>query len=207
MSPKIATNDMPKAGALGAAENTPPRSANEVGKLSWLAALFFLGFGPAAAFAAPPDLQTPEPVIYLADNLDEQDKLGWCIDTVGRGLSDRLHAHSCKPRGGDVQFYYNQATRQIVSATYSGKCATLAASAAAGVSLGLVDCSRGAWAQLFDFKRETSEFRPGGDARLCLAVGAQSRSAGPFMSRTLELARCAATDAKYRQWRIKGGKR
>ena len=52
--------------------------------------------------AAPPELQTPAPVIYLADNLDEQDKLGWCIDTVGQGLSDRLHAHSCKPHGGDV---------------------------------------------------------------------------------------------------------
>ena len=31
--------------------------------------------------AAPPALQTPEPAIYLADNLDEKDNLGWCIDT------------------------------------------------------------------------------------------------------------------------------
>ena len=54
--------------------------------------------GPA--YAAPPDVKTPTPMIYLADNLDEKDGLEWCIDTVGRGLSDRLHAHSCKPRGG-----------------------------------------------------------------------------------------------------------
>merc|ERR1719316_2658610 len=72
--------------------------------------------------AGSPDLKTPEPVIYLADNLDEKDNLGFCIDTVGKGLSEKLHAHSCKPKGGDVQFYYNAASRQIVSATYSGKC-------------------------------------------------------------------------------------
>ena len=35
----------------------------------------------ASAIAAPPVLQTPEPVIYLADNIDEQEELGWCIDT------------------------------------------------------------------------------------------------------------------------------
>ena len=64
--------------------------------------LAFLVCLAASAYAAPPDLQTPAPVVYLADNLDEQDKLGWCIDTVGRGFGERLHAHSCKPRGGDV---------------------------------------------------------------------------------------------------------
>ena len=31
---------------------------------------------PAWAIAAPPELQTPEPVIYLADNIDEQEALG-----------------------------------------------------------------------------------------------------------------------------------
>ena len=58
------------------------------------------------AFADPPDMKSPTPVIHLADNLDEADNLGWCIDTFGRGLSDRLNAHSCKPQGGDVQFRY-----------------------------------------------------------------------------------------------------
>ena len=96
---------------------------------------------PMAAYSAPPDLQTPAPVIYLADNLDEQDNLGFCIDTVGRGFSERLHAHSCKPRGGDVQFDYDR--RRIVSATYAGKCATLQAPAAAGVSLGIAGLFRG----------------------------------------------------------------
>ena len=55
--------------------------------------------------AAPPNILTPAPVIYLADNLDEQDQLGWCIDTKGRGFSDRLHAHSCKQRGVTYNFF------------------------------------------------------------------------------------------------------
>ena len=55
----------------------------------------------AAVIAAPPDLRTPAPVIHLADNLDEADDLGWCIDTIGRGLSDRLHAQRCLSVGAN----------------------------------------------------------------------------------------------------------
>lgn len=168
-----------------------------------LRAVLLLLLIPMAAHAAPPDLKTPAPVIYLADNLDEKDKLGWCIDTVGRGFGERLHAHSCKPRGGDVQFRYDKDARRIASATYAGKCATLTAPPAAGVSLGLVDCSKDSAAQDFDYDGGTMEFRPGGDGTLCLAAGAASRSAGPYMSRNLELAPCASTGAALKQWRIK----
>ena len=157
----------------------------------------------SAAYAAPPDLKTPAPVIYLADNLDEQDGLGWCIDTRGRGFSDRLHTHSCKPRGGDVQFRYDEAARRIASATFSGKCAALLAPAATGVTLGLVDCAKNATGQVFDYDAAAMEFRPGADRSLCLVAGAASRSAGPYMSRGLALAPCASTDAKFKQWRIK----
>ena len=157
----------------------------------------------SAAQAGPPDLKTPAPVIYLADNLDEQDGLGWCIDTRGRGFSDRLHTHSCKPRGGDVQFRYDEAARRIASATFSGKCAALLAPAAAGVTLGLLDCAKNATGQVFDYDAAAMEFRPGADRSLCLVAGAASRSAGPYMSRGLALAPCASTDAKFKQWRIK----
>ena len=68
----------------------------------------------------PPILQTPSPVIYLADNLDEQDQLGYCIDTRGRDFNEELHAHSCKPKGGDVQFSYNKETLQICSVEFTG---------------------------------------------------------------------------------------
>ncbi len=173
-------------------------------KLTCLSAFILLALVPTSLYAGPPELKTPEPVIYLADNLDEQDKLGWCIDTVGRGFGDRLHAHSCKPFGGDVQFYYNKASRQIISATFDGKCATLLASAAAGGTFGLLDCSSTSSAQIFDYDSQSLEFRPGSDNNLCLAVGSSSRSAGPFMSRKLELARCSSTVAKFKQWRIKG---
>ncbi|MAF48961.1 MAG: hypothetical protein QGH73_04550 [Rhodospirillales bacterium] len=206
MKPILARNRNTEKGIFLAANSESQRLVKGLGKVFWCTALFALALAPVPAPAAPPDLQTPEPVIYLADNLDEQDRLGYCIDTVGRGLSDRLHAHSCKPHGGDVQFYYNRASRQIVSATYSGKCATLNASAAVGVSLGLVDCSVASSGQMFDYNSETLAFRPGGDHSLCLAVGVTSRTAGPFMSRNLELAPCGSTDARYRQWRIKGGK-
>lgn len=157
-----------------------------------------------AAEAGPPELQTPAPVIYLADNLDETKNLGWCIDTVGRGLSDRLHAHSCKAFGGDVQFKYSKASRQIMSATFPGKCAQLNSFPASGVRLGLVDCSV-ADQQKFYFDAGAGEFRPTADKSLCLAVGANSRSAGPFMARNLQLAPCSSTDPKLKQWIIKGG--
>ena len=177
-------------------------AALAVKSLSYLMLLLPLAL-PAAAHAEPPELRTPAPVIYLADNLDEQDKLGWCIDTRGRGFSDRLHAHSCKPRGGDVQFRYEEAARRIASATFSGKCAALIAPAAAGVTLGLVDCAKNATGQLFDYDAAAMEFRPGADRALCLVAGAASRSAGPFMSRDLALSPCASTGAKFKQWRIK----
>ena len=170
--------------------------------IAHLVLLLLLGL-PAAAYAAPPDLKTPAPVIYLADNLDEQDRLGWCIDTVGRGYGERLHAHSCKPRGGDVQFRYDEAARRIASATFQGKCAALLKPAAGGVTLGLLDCAKDAKGQVFDYDAAAMEFRPGADSTLCLVAGAASRSAGPYMSRDLALAPCASTDAKLKQWRIK----
>ncbi len=172
--------------------------------LSLVGVLAMLG-AAIGARAEPPALRTPAPVIYLAHNLDEQDRLGYCIDTVGRGFGGRLHAHSCKPRGGDVQFAYDAAARRIRSATFAGKCAELMAPAAAGVALGLVDCSEVSAGQAFEYDIDAMAMRPGGDRTLCLTAGAASRTAGPFMSRDLELAPCASTDARYREWRVKDG--
>ncbi len=152
--------------------------------------------------ANPPKLKTPAPVIYLTDNLDEADQLGWCIDTVGRGFADKLHAHSCKPRGGDVQFAYNQDSLQIASATYENKCASLEGAAQAGTKLGLLDCNADEVAQQFVYAAQTGRFHPKADDSLCLAVGEGSRSAGPFMSRALALASCAATEPKFMHWTI-----
>ena len=157
------------------------------------------------ANAAPPALQTPEPVIYLADNLDEKDNLGWCIDTLGRGWSEQLQTHSCKPQGGDVQFFYNPVTSQIVSAEFVGKCVTLHEKAAAGVTFDLLNCSPTSVEQLFTYSTDSSEFSPKSDPNLCVVAGVVSKAAGPFMSRVLELAPCIATDTRLKQWIIKGG--
>jgi hypothetical protein len=172
-------------------------------KVSWLSALLLSSLVTLLANAATPELQTPAPVIYLADNLDEKDKLGWCIDTLGRGWSEQLQTHSCKPQGGDVQFSYDKETRQIMSVEFAGKCATLHEAAAAGVSFDLLDCSATSAVQVFIYNAETLEFMPEGDRSLCIAAGAASKSAGPFMSRNLELAPCASTDASLKQWVVK----
>ncbi len=200
--------NMPTASSRDECTGVPgaPDAVAPVVKVSSWMVLLLLWI-PVAAHPAPPELQTPAPVIHLADNLDEPDRLGWCIDTVGRGFGERLHAHSCKPRGGDVQFLYDRAARRIASVAFSGKCAALVAPAAAGVSLGLVDCAKDAPGQVFDYDGATMEFRPGGHRALCLAAGLESRSAGPFMSRSLVLATCASTDARFKQWRIRDAAR
>lgn len=148
--------------------------------------------------AAPPELQTPSPVIYLADNLDEADRLGWCIDTLGRGLSDQLHAHSCKPQGGDVQFSFEPETGHIKSAAFDNLCASYSGT----LPLGLVACEDAA-SQAFVYDEPTMTFRPESNQDNCLVVGDASRSAGPFMSRTLGVASCEQVDDLLKTWVIK----
>lgn len=171
------------------------------------AAAVLLAMGAlGGAQAAPPKIDTPAPIIHLVDNLDEQDNLGWCIDTVGRGFSDRLHSHSCKPADrphGDVQFRYDTATGQIKSAEYANKCAELLAPASAGGKLGLLDCAAGSGKQKFEFNASKKEIRVGGNPELCLVVAPTSRKAGPFMSRDLLLGRCDGTENKFKQWVVK----
>ncbi|MCO4825980.1 MAG: hypothetical protein KC451_14125, partial [Amylibacter sp.] len=72
-----------------------------------------------------------------------------------------------------------------------------------GVSFDLLDCSADSAAQQFAYDADTQEFMPKGDRGLCIVAGEASRSAGPFMSRDLQLAVCDATDASLKQWIIK----
>ncbi len=157
----------------------------------------------ATAGADPPDLRTPAPVIHLADNLDEVDGLGWCIDTIGRGLSDRLHAHSCKPRGGDVQFRLSEVTGQIASVPFEGKCMAYLHPDDLSEPLGLIDCNAAADAQKFNYDPRSMTIRPSLDHTECLSVGANSRSAGPFMARNLRFSACSAADARFQQWIVR----
>ncbi len=167
---------------------------------SAFAVLSSIGYTPAVA--APPELQTPAPVIYLADNLDEKDRLGWCIDTVGRGLSEHIHAHSCKPQGGDVQFSLDAGTGQLRSVAFDGKCVVVKEPADETVPFGLVECAETP-AQTFVYDPKTMELHPADNEALCIVAGGGSRSAGPFMSRDLLLEECTATDAALKQWVIR----
>lgn len=157
--------------------------------------------GSTAVSAEEPDLKTPSPFIYLADNLDEKDKLGWCIDTLGRGYAEKIQAHSCKPRGGDVQFDFNEKTRAIESVAFAGKCLTLVDQSDPKIPFGLRDCKTGETSQMFDFNFQSMQIRPESDKSLCLAVAPDSRSAGPFMSRDLTLAPCDGTEPRLLQWK------
>lgn len=162
------------------------------------ALLISVVFATGAASAEEAYVQTPAPVIHLADNLDEADGLGWCIDTVGRGYAEALHAHSCKAQGGDVQFRFDEG--RIRSVAYEGHCVTLHPT---GVEspLGLAACDSADQNQRFAFVK--GQITPEAQPDHCVSVGATSRQAGPFMSRDLLLADCATTELNLRQWVIR----
>ena len=151
-----------------------------------------------------PNIQTPDPIIYLADNLDEQDKLGYCIDTDGKDFSDSLQVHSCKPNGDDVLFYYDEKTQQICSATYPGFSAAMIGGPKVGMTISLVKSEPESSEQKFIYYKESGEFRPKENTKLCLAAGSESDDAGPYMSRTLSLQPTESTDKKLKTWVIKG---
>ncbi|MTH97676.1 RICIN domain-containing protein [Roseibium sp. RKSG952] len=153
------------------------------------------------ALAAAPNLQTPPPVIYLSDNLGEKDNLGFCIDTVGRGMSDRLHAHSCKPQGGDVQFRYDPVTGHIISAAFDNMCAQLLDEPAPGVKLGLQPCSDDPL-QSFAYEPASEAIHPFEIKYLCLGSPGDTYAAGPYESRALELVNCDATPPAERRWSV-----
>lgn len=153
-----------------------------------------------------PIIQSPEPIIYLADNLDEQEKLGWCIDTDGKDFSDSLQVHSCKPNGDDVLFYYDEETQQICSATYPGFCAAMIGGPQIDMTISLVKSEPESSEQKFIYDKTSGEFRPKDNTKLCLAAGGKSDAAGPYMSRVLSLQPRESTPKSLKSWIIKGSK-
>ena len=149
-----------------------------------------------------PAIQTPSPLIHLADNLDEQDQLGWCIDTQGRGFNENLHTHSCKASGGDVQFIYNEETFQICSAEYAGFCIEMVGGPLEGMSLNLVESNTDSPDQRFIYNEDSGEFNPQEDTNLCLAAGGTSAAAGIYMSRSLTLELSSEIEERLKTWII-----
>ncbi|MDE2791346.1 MAG: ricin-type beta-trefoil lectin domain protein [Paracoccaceae bacterium] len=155
-----------------------------------------------AASAEEAVVQTPAPVIHLQDNLDEADGLGWCLDTQGRGYAETLHAHSCKPRGGDVQFSFDSAKAEIRPVAFPDKC-VVALPQDAHTEFGLADCDGNDPAQRFSYRAETLSLYDQGNPARCIAVGAASRSAGPYMSRDLVWADCRSPEPDLRRWIVR----
>ena len=149
---------------------------------------------PAVALAEAADPSTPTPVIFLTDKLDEPDNLGYCLDTVGRGRSDRMHIHSCKPRGGDVQFRFDDAGR-IQSVAFPELCAEATTSS----TLALLPCSESS-SQQFAYDPVSQEIRFETE---CLVSSPSSRNAGPFMARDLQIANCQETPKELKQWSVR----
>ncbi len=67
-------------------------------------------------------------------------------------------------------------------------------------TFGLTDCDPDAENQQFSYEVALGEIRLTRSPENCVVVGAQSRSAGPFMSRTLDLAECAAASETLKSW-------
>ncbi|MDT7858352.1 ricin-type beta-trefoil lectin domain protein [Rubrivirga sp. S365] len=150
-----------------------------------------------------PTIQTEGTLIYLADNLDEEAGLGWCIDTVGRGQSDQLHAHSCKPTGGDVQFSFDADTGHIESVEYGGLCMAYSDPENVEVPFGLLDCVDDEPTQRFAYDSDTMEIKYGADPPQCVTVAETIDDAGPYQSRDLIMAACADLPASFKQWVIR----
>ncbi len=161
-----------------------------------------LSLAASGVSAQAPTVPTVGPAIYLQDNLDEAEQLGYCIDTVTRFFNEDLHAHSCKPRGDDVLFRYDGDSGEILSATFENKCVTVSTALKAGDSLSLLDCTQGD-EQQFNYDAATLELRVGLSPDLCIVAGSKSRQAGPFMARDLLVADCEQTEPSLKQWLIK----
>ena len=159
---------------------------------------------PQASLADTPNIQTVGPIIHLADNLNEEANLGWCIDTDGRELTDLLHAHSCKPTGGDVLFSFSSDSGMIESATYDGMCMAFNAPENATNPFGLIACDEQSSDQKFAYDPATQELHLASDAEQCVIVAPTIDEAGPFQSRDLILAACDSVDPGFKEWVIKG---
>ena len=168
-----------------------------------IAAALVVGIAQSA-MAEEPSIQTQGAIIHLADNLQEEANLGWCIDTDGREFTELLHAHSCKPSGDDVLFSYASDTGMIASATYENKCMAYNAPENTVNPFGLVDCDDSASDQKFVYDDETMEMRLGTDATQCLTVSSVIDEAGPFQSRDLILASCSSLETSFKQWVVRG---
>jgi len=159
--------------------------------------------------ADEPNVPSDAPYIVLSENLDEPNGFGFCLDTLSRGKTDLMHAHSCKPakvdraighRDNDTRFYYDQATLQIKSFAFEGFCmqALRAAEVSVFALLQCVEHNR----QKFSYDVNDKTLRLHEDRKLCVAVSETTEIAGPWVKRSLLLEHCAKEKASRQRWTV-----
>ena len=161
------------------------------------------------ALADAPQVPTDAPYIVLSDNQDEPNGYGFCIDTVGRGQTELLQTHSCKPanadraradQDNDTRFAYDAGTMQIISYAFEGYCMQ-ALLAGRRNEFALLECSDHP-RQKFVYGAEDQTLRLHQDQTLCVGVSDQTEAAGPWVSRALLLTNCGETGAPLIQWSV-----
>lgn len=162
-----------------------------------------LALSAASALAEAPEVPSNAPFLVLADNLDEPNGYGFCIDTAGRGQTDILQAHTCKParqgRGPhDTQFAYDAVAQRVESVAFPGQCMQVLRSPYTTV-FGLLTCSDHS-RQQFLLSEQDGTLRMAEDPSLCVGVTNQTVAAGPWSRRDLALTVCDDTDAAVKQW-------
>jgi len=183
---------------------------------------FFLILGASAALSvsacaqsslAPttdgPNVPTKPPYIVLSDNHDEPNGYGFCMDTYGRGQTDLMQTHSCKPakegvardyQDNDTRFEFDAGTGQVKSYAFEGYCmqALIASDTAVFALLACSDHPR----QKFLYSAEDQSLRLSEDSTLCVAAAPETVPAGPWVKRPLKLETCEETKASLTQWTV-----
>lgn len=167
-----------------------------------------VGLG-GVALAEAPNVPTSAPYIVLSDNFDEPNGYGFCLDTSGRGQSDLMQTHSCKPakdgeprndQDNDTRFIYDAETGQIASYAFEGFC--MQALIASEVTVfALLECSDHP-RQNFVYDSSDQTLRLGEDLDRCVAAASETVPAGPWVKRPLMLLNCDDVDASLRQWTV-----
>lgn len=160
-----------------------------------------------SAMADAPRVPSDAPFIVLADNLDEPNGYGFCIDTAGRGLSDFAQSHSCKPASkddagnptpNDTQFYYDAKNMRVESVAYPGVCMQILISRYT-TAFALLECSDHI-RQKFVYSPEDKTLAMEEDRAMCVSVVSSTVEAGPWSRRELALTSCDETEDALKQW-------
>ena len=177
--------------------------------MRYIAVLIILVGLSKVAGAAEPKVPTSAPYIVLSDNLDEPNGFGFCIDTYGRGKSDLMQTHTCKPAkagqprnysGNDTRFIYDASTGRIASYAFEGLC--MQALVAKGWTVfALLNCSDHP-RQKFVFNSSDGTLRLSEDKNQCVTVADKTVPAGPWVKRSLVLHECDSAKAALKKWTI-----